>query len=128
MEVTRGDLVTIALSGDYGKPRPALVVQADAFDASTSVTVLRLTSELHDWPLFGITVEAARGAGLQRRSQVMIEKAATVPRSRIGRLDSDTMQAISRALAKLLGLDSPGDPDGGLVVLAGSNYYLRVYT
>jgi mRNA interferase MazF len=74
MEVTRGDLVTIALSGDYGKLRPALVVQADAFDALTSVTVLRLTSELHDWPLFGITVEAARGAGLQRRSQVMIER------------------------------------------------------
>jgi mRNA interferase MazF len=49
MEVRRGDLVTIALTGDYGKPRPALVVQADAFDALTSVTVLRLTSELHDW-------------------------------------------------------------------------------
>jgi len=109
MEVRRGDLVTIALSGDYGKPRPALVVQADAFDALTSVTVLRLTSELHDWPLFRITVEAAQGTGLQRRSQVMIDKAATVPRSRIGqrigRLDSDTMRAVSAALAKFLGLD-----------------------
>jgi len=39
MEVSRADLVTIALSGDYGKPRPALVVQADAFDALTSVAV-----------------------------------------------------------------------------------------
>jgi mRNA interferase MazF len=109
MEVTRGDLVTIALSGDYGKPRPALVVQDDAFDALTSVTVLRLTSELHDWPLFRITVEAAQGTGLQRRSQVMIDKAATVPRSRIGRrigrLDGDTMRAVSAALAKFLGLD-----------------------
>jgi mRNA interferase MazF len=101
MEVTRGDLVMIASSGDYGKTRPALVVQADAFDALTSATVLRLTSELHDWALFRITVEAAQGTGLQRRSQVMIDKAATVPRSRIGqrigRLDGDTMQAISRA-------------------------------
>ena len=109
MEVRRGDLVTIALSGDYGKPRPALVVQADAFDALTSVTVLRLTSELHDWPLFRITVEAAQGTGLQRRSQVMIDKADTGPRSRIGqqigRLDSDTMRAVSAALAKFLGLD-----------------------
>jgi mRNA interferase MazF len=78
MAVRRGDLVTIALSGDHGKPRPALVVQADAFDALTSVTVLRLTSERHDWPLFRITAEAARGTGLQRRSQVMIDKAATV--------------------------------------------------
>ena len=109
MEVTRGDLVTIALSGDYGKPRPALVVQADAFDALTSVTVLRLTSELHDWPLFQITVEASRGTGPQRRSQVMIDKAATVPRSRIGRrigrLDNDTMGDVNAALAKFLGLD-----------------------
>jgi mRNA interferase MazF len=109
MEVSRGDLVTIALSGDYGKPRPALVVQADAFDALTSVTVLRLTSELHDWPLFRVTVEAARGTGLQRRSQVMIDKVATVPPSRIGRrigrLDSDTMRAVSAALGKFLGLD-----------------------
>jgi mRNA interferase MazF len=109
MEVRRGDLVTIALSGDYGKPRPALVVQDDAFDALTSVTVLRLTNELHDWPLCRITVEAARGTGLQRRSQVMIDKVATVPRSRIGqrigRLDGDTMRAVSAALAKFLGLD-----------------------
>jgi mRNA interferase MazF len=109
MEVTRGDLVTIALSGDYGKPRPALVVQADAFDALASVTVLRLTSELHDWPLFRMTVEAVRGTGLQTRSQVMIDKAATVPRSRIGqrigRLDGDTMRAVTAALAKFLGLD-----------------------
>ena len=109
MEVMRGDLVTIALSGDYGKPRPALVIQADAFDALTSVTVLRLTSELHDWPLFRITIEAAQSTGLQRRSQVMIDKAATVPRSRIGqrigRLDSATMRAVSAALAKFLGLN-----------------------
>jgi mRNA-degrading endonuclease toxin of MazEF toxin-antitoxin module len=48
MEVKRADLLTIALSGDYGKPRPALVVQADVFDALTSVAVLRLTSEPHD--------------------------------------------------------------------------------
>jgi len=108
MEVRRGDLVTVALSGDYGKPRPALVVQADAFDALISITVLRLTSELHDWPLFRITVEAGPATGLQKRSQVMIDKAATVPRSRIGqrigRLDEDTMQAVNAALAGFLGL------------------------
>jgi mRNA interferase MazF len=109
MEMRRGDLVTIALSGDYGKPRPALVVQDDAFDGLTSVTVLRVTSELHDWPLFRITVEANADTGLQKRSQVMVDKAATVPRSRIGQrigcLDIDTMQAVSTALAKFLGID-----------------------
>src|SRR5260370_20608306 len=104
MEMRRGDLVTIALSGNYGKPRPAVVVQVDAFDALTSVTVLRVTSELHDWPLFRITVDADRGTGLQKRSQVMVDKPATVPRSRIGqrigRLDAETMPAVCRALAK----------------------------
>ena len=109
MEMSRGDLVTIALSGDYGKPRPALIVQANVFDELTSVTVLRVTSELHDWPLFRITVEANRDTGLQRRSQVMVDKAATVPRSRIGQrigsLDDRTMEAVSAALAKFLGID-----------------------
>jgi mRNA interferase MazF len=109
MEMRRGDLVTIALSGDYGKPRPALVVQADAFDGLPSVTVLRVTSELHDWALFRIIVEANRDTGLQKRSQVMVDKAATVPRSRIGerigRLDADAMRAVSTALAKFLGVD-----------------------
>jgi len=109
MEIRRGDLVTIALPGDYGKPRPALVVQADAFEALPSVTVLRLTSELHDWPLFRITIEADSGTGLQKPSQVMIDKAATVPRSRIGqrigRLDADTMADVGAALTKFLELD-----------------------
>jgi mRNA interferase MazF len=109
MKMRRGDLVTIALSGDYGKPRPALVVQADAFDGLPSVTVLRVTSELQDWPLFRIIVEANQETGLQQRSQVMVDKAATMPRSRIGqrigRLDTVTMQAVSTALARFLGLD-----------------------
>jgi mRNA interferase MazF len=104
----RGDLVTIVLPGDYGKPRPALVVQADAFAEMNSVTVLRVTSDLHDWPLFRINVEANPKTGLQRRSQVMVDKAAAVPRSRVGQrigsLDHRTMQAVSTALAKFLGL------------------------
>ena len=108
MEVRRGDLVTIALSGDYGKPRPAVIVQADAFDALPSVTVLPLTSELRDWPLFRVMAEANRGTGLRGRAQVMIDKAVTVPRSRIGQpighLNSTTMLAIDTALAKFLGL------------------------
>jgi mRNA interferase MazF len=104
----RGELVTIAVSGDYGKPRPALVVQAEAFDLHPSVTVLPLTSELHDVPLFRITVKAGRGTGLTKRSQVMVDKATTVPRSkvgpRIGRVDERTMHAVDQALRGFLGL------------------------
>lgn len=111
MEVRRGDLVTIALSGDYGKPRPALVVQADEFAQLPSVTVLRLTSEVHDWPLLRVTVRPSRANGLKKPSQVMIDKAATVPRdklgARMGRLESTTLRAVDEALAAFLGLGEP---------------------
>ncbi|WP_338034409.1 type II toxin-antitoxin system PemK/MazF family toxin [Komagataeibacter oboediens] len=58
--VKRGDLVTIAVNGDYGEPRPVLVVQADAFSDPPAMTVLRLTSIVQNWPLFRITVVPAR--------------------------------------------------------------------
>lgn len=105
----RGDLVTIAVSGDYGKPPPALIVQADAFSELGVVTVLRLTSELHEWPTFRVTVQPSSGNGLRRRSQVMIDRAVSLPREKVGaafgRLDEDTMRTVSRTLAVFLGLE-----------------------
>jgi len=109
MEVNRGDLITVALVGDYGKRRPALVVQSAAFQSLESVTVLPLSSDLRDWPLFRIMVEPKSSDGLRKRSQVMIDKAVTVPRTkigeRIGRADSATMRAVDAALAGFLGLN-----------------------
>jgi mRNA interferase MazF len=106
--VRRGDLVTIAVGGDYGKPRPALIVQADAFRALGAVTVLRLTSELHEWPTFRVTVQPSAENGLRQHSQVMIDRAVSLPRNKVravfGRLDDATMQAVSRALLAFLGL------------------------
>ena len=100
--------MTVAMPGDYGKPRPALVVQADAFRELESVTVLRLSSDLRDLPLFRITVEPRPGNGLQKRSQIMVDKAATVPRAKIGqhigRADTATIRAVDTALAGFLGL------------------------
>jgi mRNA interferase MazF len=108
MEVNRGDLVTIALPGDYGKPRPALVIQSDAFGTLNSVTVLRVTSEIHDFPLFRIMVEPTTHNGLVNRSQIMIDKAAAVPRAkigqRIGRIEVDTMRRVTAALIEFLEL------------------------
>jgi mRNA interferase MazF len=104
----RGDLVTVAVSGDYGKPRPALVVQADAFDLHPSVIVLPLTSELHDTPLFRVMVNSSRETGLRVASQIMVDKATTVPRRkiglRIGRVNAHTMQAVNQALRGFLDL------------------------
>lgn len=106
--VRRGDLVTVVTSGDYGKPRPALIVQGDIYAEHSSVTVLPLTSELYDLPLLRITVEAGEGNGLRLRSQVMVDKATTIPRAkigtRIGHLDEAALGSVDRALAAFLGL------------------------
>ena len=99
--------MTVATSGDYGKPRPALIVQADAYAEHASITMLPLTDELHDMPLFRVTVEPGEETGLRLRSQVMVDKATTIPRTkagtRIGRLDGATLANVSRALASFLG-------------------------
>jgi mRNA interferase MazF len=106
--VTRGDLVTVALQGAQGKPRPALVVQSDHFAELASVTVLPITSTLIDAPLLRVPVEPTERNGLAKRSQVMVDKPQTPPRSRlgpvIGRLDDATMVAVNRVLAVFLGL------------------------
>jgi mRNA interferase MazF len=108
----RGELVTIAMAGDYGKPRPALVIQSDAFVDLPSVSVLRITSELHDWPLLRVTVAPNAENGLRKPSQIMIDKAATVPRAkigpRIGRLEDVTLRLVERTLLAFLDLPGSG--------------------
>ena len=100
--------MTVVTSGDYGKPRPALIVQSDAYAEHASITVLPLTSEAHDMPLLRVTVEPGEDTGLRLRSQVMVDKATTIPRvkagSRIGRLDEVTLAHVSRTLAMFLGV------------------------
>jgi len=81
----RGDVVTVAASGDYGKPRPAVIVQTDAFPAThASVVVCQMTSELADAPDLRIVLEPSSANGLLVRSQVMADKPVTVRRERIG--------------------------------------------
>jgi mRNA interferase MazF len=103
----RGDLVTVALQGDLGKPRPALVIQSDLFDAHPSVTILPVTSELRAAPLFRIAVDPNELNGLSRPSQVMVDKPQSIAREKIGavigHLDDETMLAVNRALAVFLG-------------------------
>ena len=108
----RGDVVTIATSGDYGKPRPALIVQSDAFEAIPSVTILPLTSEIHDEHLIRITVAPTKGNGLRVTSQVMVDKATTIPRARIGdvigQVGADTLGAVDLALGRFLAIGGRG--------------------
>jgi mRNA interferase MazF len=105
----RGDLVVVALPGDYGKPRPALIVQADLFNEThASLTIVPVTSTLVDAPLFRVTVEPSPGNGLRSLSQLMVDKVTTVSRARItqtiGRLEDDLVLRMSRALALWVGI------------------------
>ena len=104
----RGDIVTIALQGDFGKPRPALIVQADPFAELPTVTVLPLTSTLADAPLLRIAVEPDKENRLSKPSQVMADKAVTVRRDKvgsvIGRASDDLMRRVGGALAVFLGI------------------------
>jgi mRNA interferase MazF len=113
MDIARGDLVIVAAPGDYGKPRPALVVQSDDFLGLHSVTVLLLSSAPYDSASVRIDVQPNSGNGLRRPSQVMVDKTATVPRAkigqRIGRLDDATQRVVDHALGRFLGLVDPAD-------------------
>jgi mRNA interferase MazF len=107
MEISRGDLVACVLSGDYGKPRPALVIQSNLFREHSSVTVLPITSFLRSAEIFRILLEPNEENGLRKPSQVMVDKAVTIAREkvgkRIGAVGADTMLAVNRALAVFLG-------------------------
>lgn len=104
----RGEFVTIAMQGDFGKPRPALVIQSEQFDQHATVTVLPVTGTLVDAPLLRITVEPTPENGLQKPSQVMVDKAMTVKRDKVGpafgSIGADTMVQIDRCLAVFLGI------------------------
>lgn len=107
--MVRGDIITVSLAGEYGKPRPAVVVQSDAFRALPSVTVLPMTSEIIAAAIATrVLLEPTPENGLRKQSQVMIDKANTLPRARtgavIGRLASTDLSKIDRALATFLGL------------------------
>lgn len=104
----RGDFLTIAMQGDFGKPRPALVIQADQFSEHASVTVLPVTSTLVAAPLLRVTVQPSVENGLQKPSQVMVDKAVTVKRDKVGpafgRIHTDAMVEVERCLAVFLGI------------------------
>ncbi|MBY0373840.1 MAG: type II toxin-antitoxin system PemK/MazF family toxin [Bryobacteraceae bacterium] len=96
--------------GDYGKPRPAVVVQADIFNEThASVVVCPITSDLMDAEFLRPTLEPSKSNGLKKTSQVMIDKITAVRRDRIakpiGRVTGAELIRINRALRTWLDLD-----------------------
>lgn len=104
----RGSLVTIVTAGDFGKPRPALIIQADAFAQLDSVTLLPLTSTLIDAPLLRIAVQPNKRNGLKQPSQIMVDKVVTVRREKLGPafgiVEPEVIAAVERAMLVFLGV------------------------
>lgn len=104
----RGDLVTVALAGDYGKPRPALVIQSDFLAETDGVLVCLMTTTLRAAPLYRLPLPAGEGTGLNEPSQVMVDKIVAVRRDRcgdpIGRVDEAALLALGRLVAFVIGI------------------------
>jgi mRNA interferase MazF len=106
--MSRGDLVIVAALGDYGKPRPAVIVQSDAIhDSHASVVICPMTSEFAEAD-FRITIEPGPETGLRVRAQVMADKPVTIRRQRIGRrigrLGASDLARVNLALTLVMGL------------------------
>jgi mRNA interferase MazF len=109
VELTRGEVVLVTLSGDYGKRRSAVVVQSDLFAPDfTSVLVCPLTSDPLRHSVARIAVEPSPENGLPSAGSLMVDKIAAIPRSRIfrsvGRLDETTLQRLDAALSLMFGV------------------------
>ena len=105
----RANVVTVAMQGDFGKPRPALVLQSDVFsDIHATVTVALISSEIVQAPIFRLDIEPNEANGLSRPSQVQVDKIMSIRSEKIGsvigELNDVMMVRVNRALALWLGL------------------------
>lgn len=109
----RGEIWTVAGGPDYaGKPRPAVILQDDAFDATASITVCPFTTHGLDAPLIRIPIEPSERNGLRSASHLMIDKITTVSKKklqeRVGRLSDEDIVRMGRAVLVFLGLAGSG--------------------
>jgi mRNA interferase MazF len=107
--VRRGDIWTVAGSGAYaGKPRPAVIVQNDGFGTTKSITIVPLTTNPMEAPLFRLVVEPNASNGLRSVSHLMADKITTIRRRHLGRrlgtLSAADMLRLERAILVFLGL------------------------
>ena len=105
----RGEVWTVAGGKDYaGKPRPVVIVQDDAFDATDSITICAFTTDPTEAPLFRLSVESNERNGLRSSSRLMVDKITAVPKSkvgeRVGRLDDEDIIRLNQAMMVFLGL------------------------
>ncbi len=112
--VKRGEVWTVAAGKGYaGKPRPAVIIQDDRFDATASITLCVFTTDPTEAPLIRLEIAPDEANGLEAASRLMVDRITTVPKSRlghqVGRLADQDLLRLNRALMVFLGLAvSPG--------------------
>ncbi|MBH1989047.1 MAG: type II toxin-antitoxin system PemK/MazF family toxin [Myxococcaceae bacterium] len=109
MKISRGDVVICVTQGDYGKPRPAVVVQSDLFNEThPSITLCPITSEVHDASLIRVSIGHHPSNGLHNKSQVMVDKIVSIPRTKIkevvGKISMKELDLVQRTLKNWLAL------------------------
>jgi mRNA interferase MazF len=107
----RGEIWTVSAGAGYaGKPRPAVLIQDDSFDATASITICAFTSDETEAPLFRLLIEPSEANGLRAPSRLMVDKVTTVSKGklgeRIGRLDDADLLRLNQAVLVFLGLAS----------------------
>lgn len=105
----RAEIWTVSGGPDYaGKPRPAVILQDDAFDGTASITMCPFTTHLIDAPLIRLSVEPTKQNGINVTSHLMVDKITTVAKTklqeRIGKLSDEDMVRLNRAALVFLGL------------------------
>jgi len=105
----RGEIWTLAGGKDHaGKPRPAVILQDDRFDATASVTICAFTTNPTDAPLFRLLIQPSETNGLRTPSRLMVDKITTVSRTKIGtqvgRLDDQDVLRLNRAVLVFRGI------------------------
>ena len=113
----RGEIWTVAGGGAYaGKPRPAVIVQDDRFDANDSIVVCPLTTDPTLAPIFRLAIQPSARSGLRAACRIMVDELTAVPRSRlakpVGSLNSEELRALNRAIFVFLGLSEAESEKG----------------
>ncbi|MBV8801565.1 MAG: type II toxin-antitoxin system PemK/MazF family toxin [Gammaproteobacteria bacterium] len=110
MDLKKSDIVVCVINGDYGKPRPAVIIQSDLFNPThSSFTICPITSHCIEAPLFRLSIQPNIENGLNQPSQIMVDKIMTLQkekiRQKIGSISNEMQTQLLKAIQRWLGID-----------------------
>ena len=105
----RGEIWVVTGGGEFlSKPRPAIILQSDQAGDLSTVTICPLTTDQEHGARVRIPIEPSALNGLDSPSRIMVDRIATVRKTRlggrIGQLSAGELERLSHALILFLGL------------------------